>query len=146
MINVFTIYWYLQEMDTRQFYGRKEHDRAVRVIPSDSELEESENEDSEVEESHEDWIPESGLRDSLEVRGQSAKYHVCVCVFVCMHAIVWWRVYDKHAGRGSFEQKMAMVRETTLYAVKWYDNRSVTLLSDYTGAHPVTEVDRWDRK
>ncbi|ROJ25313.1 hypothetical protein DPX16_20126 [Anabarilius grahami] len=59
-------------MDTRQFYGRKEHDRAVRVIPSDSEdseLEESENEDSEVEESHEDWIPESGLRDSLEVRG-----------------------------------------------------------------------------
>ncbi len=71
MINVFTIYWYLQEMDTRQFYGRKEHDRAVRVIPSDSEdseLEESENEDSEVEESHEDWIPESGLRDSLEVR------------------------------------------------------------------------------
>lgn len=52
----------------------------------------------------------------------------------------------KRAGRGSFEQKMAMVRETTLYAVKWYDNRSVTLLSDYTGAHPVTEVDRWDRK
>ncbi len=52
----------------------------------------------------------------------------------------------KRAGRGSFEQKMAMVRETTLYAVKWYDNCSVTLLSDYTGAHPVTEVDRWDRK
>ncbi len=52
----------------------------------------------------------------------------------------------KRAGRGSFEQKMAMVRATTLYAVKWYDNRSVTLLSDYTGAHPVTEVDRWDRK
>ncbi|XP_048048348.1 piggyBac transposable element-derived protein 3-like [Megalobrama amblycephala] len=56
-------------MDTRQFYGRKEHDRAVRVIPSDSEdseLEESENEDSEVEESHEDWIPESGECLSLD--------------------------------------------------------------------------------
>ncbi|MGH0165991.1 UNVERIFIED_CONTAM: hypothetical protein FKN15_049846 [Acipenser sinensis] len=52
----------------------------------------------------------------------------------------------KRAGRGSFEQKMAMVGETTLHVVKWYDNRSVTLLSDYTGAHPVTEVDRWDRK
>ncbi len=52
----------------------------------------------------------------------------------------------KRTGRGSFEQKMAMVRETTLYAVKWYDNRSVTLLSDYTEAHPVTEVDGWDRK
>ncbi len=96
MINVFTIYWYLQEMDTRQFYGRKEHDRVVRVIPSDSEdseLEESENEDSEVEESHEDWIPESGLRDSLEVRGQlgvSQQSIMCVCVrtcvCVCLHA------------------------------------------------------------
>ncbi|KAJ8409212.1 hypothetical protein AAFF_G00242330 [Aldrovandia affinis] len=52
----------------------------------------------------------------------------------------------KRAGRGSFEEKMAMVGETTLHAVKWYDNRSVTLLSDYTGANPVTEVDRWDRK
>ncbi|MGH0132152.1 UNVERIFIED_CONTAM: hypothetical protein FKN15_034858 [Acipenser sinensis] len=47
-------------MDTRTFYGRKEHDRAVRVIPSDSELEESDNEDSELEDSQEDWIPESG--------------------------------------------------------------------------------------
>ncbi len=82
-------------MDTRQFYGRKEHDRAIRVIPSDSELEESENEDSEVEESHEDWISESGLRDSLEVRGQlgvSQQSIMCVCaymcVFVCMHVIV----------------------------------------------------------
>ncbi|RXM29424.1 PiggyBac transposable element-derived protein 3 [Acipenser ruthenus] len=47
----------------------------------------------------------------------------------------------KRTGRGSFDQKMAMVGETTLHVVKWYDNRSVTLLSDYTGAHPVTEVD-----
>ncbi|ROI52210.1 Chimeric ERCC6-PGBD3 protein [Anabarilius grahami] len=30
-------------------------------------------------------------------------------------------------------------------AVKWYDNRSVTLLSDYVGAHPVTHVQGWDR-
>ena len=52
----------------------------------------------------------------------------------------------KRAGRGSFEQKMAVVGETTLHVVKWYDNRSVTLLSDYTGAHPVTEFDMWDRK
>ncbi|KAJ8409938.1 hypothetical protein AAFF_G00209790 [Aldrovandia affinis] len=52
----------------------------------------------------------------------------------------------KRAGRGSFEEKMAMVAETTLRVVKWYDNHSVTLLSDYTGANPVTEVDRWDRK
>ncbi|XP_032364124.1 piggyBac transposable element-derived protein 3 [Etheostoma spectabile] len=50
----------------------------------------------------------------------------------------------KRTGRGSFEQKTAMVGETTLHAVKWYDNRSVSLLSDYIGAHPVTEVDRRD--
>ncbi len=89
MINVFTIYWYLQEMDTRQFYGRKEHDRAVRVIPS-------ENEDSEVEESHEDWIPESGLRDSLEVRGQlgvSQQSIMCVCAYMC---VCLWSPKDDH--------------------------------------------------
>ncbi|KAJ8386986.1 hypothetical protein AAFF_G00161630 [Aldrovandia affinis] len=48
----------------------------------------------------------------------------------------------KRAGRGSFEEKIAMVGETTLHVVKWYDNRSVTLLSDYTGAYPVTGFDR----
>ncbi|XP_023195555.1 piggyBac transposable element-derived protein 3-like [Xiphophorus maculatus] len=52
----------------------------------------------------------------------------------------------KRTGRGSFEQKIAMVGETTLHAVKWYDNRSVSLLSNYIGAHPVTDVDRWDGK
>ncbi|CAK6978168.1 unnamed protein product%2C partial [Scomber scombrus] len=52
----------------------------------------------------------------------------------------------KRTGRGSFEEKMAVVGETTLHVVKWYDNRSVTLLSDYIGASPVKEVERWDRK
>ncbi|XP_024153448.1 piggyBac transposable element-derived protein 2 isoform X2 [Oryzias melastigma] len=52
----------------------------------------------------------------------------------------------KRTGRGSFDQKTAMVGDTTLHAVKWYDNRSVSLLSDYIGAHPVTDVDRWDGK
>ncbi len=47
---------------------------------------------------------------------------------------------------GSFEQKMVMVGETTLRVVKWYDKLSVTLLSDYAGAHPVIKVDRWDCK
>lgn len=44
-----------------------------------------------------------------------------------------------------FQEKTAIVGDTTLCAVKWYDNRSVTLLSDYVGAHPVTHVQRWDR-
>ncbi|KAJ8351852.1 hypothetical protein SKAU_G00233280 [Synaphobranchus kaupii] len=52
----------------------------------------------------------------------------------------------KRTGHGSFEQKIAVVGETILHVVKWYDNRSVTLLSDYIGASPVTEVERWDQK
>ncbi|XP_034066448.1 piggyBac transposable element-derived protein 2-like [Gymnodraco acuticeps] len=52
----------------------------------------------------------------------------------------------KKKGRGSFEEKMAIVGETTLHVVKWYDNRTVSLLSDYAGAYPVNEVERWDRK
>ena len=60
-------------MDTRTFYGWKEHDRAVRVIPcdsedseleeSDSELEESDNEDSEFEDSDNE---DSELEESQE--------------------------------------------------------------------------------
>lgn len=41
---------------------------------------------------------------------------------------------------------MAVVGETTLHAVNWYDNCSVSLLSNYTGAQPVTKVDWWDGK
>ncbi|CAK6951131.1 piggyBac transposable element-derived protein 2-like isoform X2 [Scomber scombrus] len=41
---------------------------------------------------------------------------------------------------------MAVVGETTLHVVKWYDNHPVTLLSDYIEASPVKEVERWDRK
>lgn len=48
----------------------------------------------------------------------------------------------KRVGRGAFEEKMAMVTETTLHVVKWYDNRSVALLSDHIRANPVTEVQR----
>lgn len=48
----------------------------------------------------------------------------------------------KRAGRGTFEEKIALVGETTLHVVKWFDNRAVTLLSDHIGANPVTEVER----
>lgn len=46
-------------MDAQRFYGRKEHDQAVRLIPSDSEDSELEESDSE-----EEWTPKSGLRES----------------------------------------------------------------------------------
>lgn len=51
----------------------------------------------------------------------------------------------KKRGRGSFQEKTACLGNTQLHAVKWYDNRPVTLLSSYIGAHPVSHVDRWDR-
>ncbi len=44
-----------QEMDTGTFYGRKEHDRAVRVIPSDSE-------DSQLESDIEHHFQNGGTR------------------------------------------------------------------------------------
>ncbi|KAL6485882.1 hypothetical protein MHYP_G00052740 [Metynnis hypsauchen] len=52
----------------------------------------------------------------------------------------------KRSGRGSFQEKTAYVGDTQLHAVKWCDNRSVTTLSTYVGAHPVSSVDRWDRR
>lgn len=52
----------------------------------------------------------------------------------------------KRTERGSFTEKIALVGDTSLHAVKWHDNRAVTLLSNYMGAHPVTEVKRWDGK
>ncbi|XP_076156111.1 piggyBac transposable element-derived protein 3 [Alosa pseudoharengus] len=52
----------------------------------------------------------------------------------------------KRSGRGSFQEKKACVGVTELYAVKWYDNRSVTLLSTYVGAQPLSQVDRWDKR
>lgn len=52
----------------------------------------------------------------------------------------------KKAGRGSFQEKTALVGSTELHAVRWYDNRSVTLLSTYQGAQPMSQVDRWDKR
>lgn len=51
----------------------------------------------------------------------------------------------KRSGRGSFQEKTAYVGDTQLHAVKWFDNRPVTLLSSYVGAHPVSHVDKWHR-
>lgn len=36
----------------------------------------------------------------------------------------------ERTGHGSLEQKMAVVGDITLHAVKWYDTRLVSLLSD----------------
>ena len=46
----------------------------------------------------------------------------------------------KHKGRGSFEEKETTIDDIVVRAVKWFDNRPVTL-----AIYPLCTVDRWDR-
>ncbi|XP_056229119.1 piggyBac transposable element-derived protein 3-like [Seriola aureovittata] len=52
----------------------------------------------------------------------------------------------KAKGRGTHQEKMTIHDGVTLWAVKWFDNCPVTLLSTFVGANPTTEVQRWDKK
>uniref|UniRef100_A0A9J8BZG4 PiggyBac transposable element-derived protein domain-containing protein n=2 Tax=Cyprinus carpio TaxID=7962 RepID=A0A9J8BZG4_CYPCA len=52
----------------------------------------------------------------------------------------------KRKGRGAFEEKETIYNGVTLRAVKWHDNRAVTLLSTFASANPATTVMRWDKK
>uniref|UniRef100_A0A673JYK2 PiggyBac transposable element-derived protein domain-containing protein n=1 Tax=Sinocyclocheilus rhinocerous TaxID=307959 RepID=A0A673JYK2_9TELE len=52
----------------------------------------------------------------------------------------------KVKGRGTFEEKQTSDDNVTVRAVKWFDNRSVILLSTFAAANPTTMVERWDKK
>lgn len=52
----------------------------------------------------------------------------------------------KQMGRGSIDEKTALVDGIKISAVRWHDNKAVTLLSTYAGSDPVSEVVRWNRK
>lgn len=52
----------------------------------------------------------------------------------------------KKKGRGAFEEKETMLNGVSLRAVKWFDNRAVTLLSTFASANPTTTAVRWDKK
>ena len=52
----------------------------------------------------------------------------------------------KKRGRGHYEEKSTIINDVELRAIKWYDNRAVTLLTSYSSAEPVGEVKRFDRK
>ncbi|XP_051285283.1 piggyBac transposable element-derived protein 2-like [Dicentrarchus labrax] len=52
----------------------------------------------------------------------------------------------KAKGRGTHEEKMTTHNGVNLWAVKWFDNRPVTLLSTFVAANPTTQVLRWDKK
>ena len=51
----------------------------------------------------------------------------------------------KKRGRGAHVEKVAQVGNVELSAVRWYDNRPVTVLSKFVGAEPLTDVKRWSR-
>ena len=51
----------------------------------------------------------------------------------------------KKEGRGSFLEKVATIDGVTLSVVSWYDNKIVTLLSNFVGSEPVTEVKRFSK-
>lgn len=52
----------------------------------------------------------------------------------------------KKKGRGSIDVHTTVVEDTQLNAIKWYDNRGVTLLSTFAGVQPTKTVQRWDKK
>ena len=52
----------------------------------------------------------------------------------------------KKNGRGSTEIWVSSVDNVELRAVKWFDNRGVTLLSTYKLVEPTKNVERFDKK
>lgn len=52
----------------------------------------------------------------------------------------------KKKGRGTLEEKQAVVDNVEIRAVKWFDNRGVIVASTFASAQPVSTVERWDRK
>ncbi|KAJ8344740.1 hypothetical protein SKAU_G00289330 [Synaphobranchus kaupii] len=49
----------------------------------------------------------------------------------------------KKQGRGSFDFRVEQTHN--ICAVRWYDNRAVTLLSTFDGPQPVDKITRWDK-
>ena len=51
----------------------------------------------------------------------------------------------KKEDRGSFTEKVATIDVVFLSVVSWYDNKIVTLLSNFVGSQPPTEVKRFSK-
>ena len=49
-------------------------------------------------------------------------------------------------GRGLSEVKTCEIDGIELRAIRWFDNRAVTVLTTYEAIQPSTKVKRWDRK
>lgn len=51
----------------------------------------------------------------------------------------------KDKGRGSYVEMATTLEEANLRAVKWFDNRHVSLLSSFASASPEQLVKRFDK-
>lgn len=49
-------------------------------------------------------------------------------------------------GRGTFDELYTTVGDSTINAIKWFDNRSVCLVSSFVNSLPVEFVERYDKK
>ena len=49
-------------------------------------------------------------------------------------------------GRGTYQEKCAVIDNVETRAVKWMDSRSVVLLSTFSSAEPLSECKRYDKK
>jgi hypothetical protein len=52
----------------------------------------------------------------------------------------------KKKGRGAFEERLAVVDDVQIAAVRWLDNKPVSFLSTLIGSQPVGQVRRWSTK
>ena len=49
-------------------------------------------------------------------------------------------------GRGSYEERRLVSENCDLTYIRWYDNKTVHLLSSFAKANPIHQVDRYDQK
>ena len=48
--------------------------------------------------------------------------------------------------RGAYDVKASSTKDSTIHAIKWFDSKSVLLLSSYVGVEPVSQIKRFDNK
>ncbi|CAH1977177.1 unnamed protein product, partial [Acanthoscelides obtectus] len=52
----------------------------------------------------------------------------------------------KKKGRGTYEEDEATIEDVKIFALKWFDNKSVCLASTFYRSHPIDTVERFVRK
>lgn len=52
----------------------------------------------------------------------------------------------KKEGRGTYEEFASTIDDVKIFALKWFDNKSVCLASTFCGSQPIDIVQRFDRK